>query len=233
MLLNAMCTYGVLKQHLDLVVGTVRHALSQDGPNSTGAFVVLLQEVSEELRAALSEECRAQSWFCSFSDSAQVPGKCDAITCIISRHPMEDGGQVVIEENGKARRLAVARWGQTWIASCHVPHEPSKGKSIAQKVGSAPGSMQSEIGNADAGARVLASLAERFMGDGATSIVVGGDWNADVREVAQVARRLLQEGAEGADSSGLALELFAPDGATHMGVEVPIDGILVVQRAPP
>lgn len=204
LLLDAMTSEPVISRHYELVLQEIRDALVV-----RGVAAALLQEVSTELGGRLTEVCAQQGWDICLSAANEDPGKCDAITAIISREPLDEKDAVVVQENKKVRSFAAARLGTTWLVSCHVPHE-----EVSKKKGEAKG------GNVEVACRVLRQLAERLPPGApgpaaapATALAAVGDLNADVRAVA----------------AQLGVPLLAPAGATQLGIAEPIDGVLLLR----
>jgi len=208
-LVKAMGLRPVVEMHASVVLEEVQHALLERQVNS-----VLLQEVSQDMQARLSKQATASGWTAHFSRGNSDPGKCDAITCVVSRQPFDEVGEFVQQSEGtKVRHFAMARQGQIWLASCHAPGEVLTKQQVKDGVPS--------HGNAVISTRIYHKIAAQiFKGDGVQVLVAGGDWNTDVRVLH---RNLVSD----PPTCCGAVQLHAPDTATCLDVEWPIDGVLV------
>lgn len=191
LLLGALCSEAAIRGHIDLIWTKVRDFLEDcDG-------VVLLQEANKDVVAKVKEECDQRRWTALFSQANENSSKCNAITGIVSKQPFDQEAQVEVAENKKLRFFMAARQQDTWFVSCHVPLVV--GKTVAPKA------------NEDLATKVLEQIASDL--PGARTLVAGGDWNADVYEVAS------------RKPTGRPLRLYAPSGRTAFGNHHTIDGV--------
>eukprot|EP00928_Gymnodinium_smaydae_P017647 TRINITY_DN16750_c0_g1_i3.p2 TRINITY_DN16750_c0_g1~~TRINITY_DN16750_c0_g1_i3.p2 ORF type:complete len:500 (-),score=122.93 TRINITY_DN16750_c0_g1_i3:124-1623(-) len=169
-LLQALTSDAVIEEHYRAVERRVQEALEAGGVDA-----VLLQEINGALQARLTERCSEKGWSACFSSANGDPSKCDAITAILAKEPFDEQTQVEIQENKKVRNFAAVRRGSVWIVSCHVPMASGKkgqesGEEVAARV----------AGQLYTFAR---SRAAASGDDSASELVIGGDWNANLREV--------------------------------------------------
>jgi len=209
MMLDAMSSERVIAAHIELVLQSIHDAL-----HSQGADLILLQEVNTCLKTRVLQLCHKSGWHACFSSGKEDTTKCCAMTGIISRGAFDEQTEVQVQEHKKVRSFAAVRQGQTWVVSCHIPLPTGKDPEANEIVG----------------ARVLRQLATRFfLGEeahcGTRSLVVGGDWNADIRSVYSAMQ------AEELPAGCKRVSLHAPACPTCFDSDVdwPIDGALCLQ----
>merc|ERR1712196_51162 len=76
-----------------------------------------------DMQSCLQNEAAAKGWHIHSSTSNPDAGKCDAITCVISRTPFEEVSEFMDADGKKLRYFACGRHGHVWIMSCHVQGE--------------------------------------------------------------------------------------------------------------
>lgn len=204
-LVQAMALRPVGELHADLILQEVQHALLERQVKA-----VLLQEVSRDMQARLVKQAETSGWSVHFSKANPDAGKCDAITCVVSRESFDEVAEFEQSEGTKLRYFAAARQGHNWFVSCHAPGEVLTKQQVKDGVPT--------HGNAARATRIFRQVVEQFLGGEAQQLVAGGDWNTDVRILHQ---NLVSE------PCCSALQLHAPDEATCLDVEWPIDSILV------
>jgi len=232
LLLEAMSSEPVVLRHSDHVLEVVRRSMeggaAAAGTTAAAVDVALLQEIGGDFRErALEEWCGRRGWCAYISSGSGDSSKCDAATGIVSKEAFDEMKEVAIEENKKVRYFAAVRKGITWLVSCHVPLVTGKKNSLQED-------------SAVVGARVLERLWDQLLGAAhgrdrhGEELVVGGDFNADVREVC---KRVAASPPEGC--SEVTLHMPPPPHAassgaqprpTCFGVEWPIDGVLHLRR---
>ncbi|CAE7911363.1 unnamed protein product, partial [Symbiodinium sp. KB8] len=164
---------------------------------STEVDVAFLQELNHEVAQKVRKSCLQKGWATTLSKANEDSGKCDAMTMVVSRQPIDEEQQVAVEVGKKKRHFAAARCGSTWFVSCHVPIVSDK---------KSPPNFQE-----DTAVQVLEQLSAELRGE---RIVAGGDWNAKVHEVAKQYK-----------AKDKMPGLHAPRGPTCFDREYAIDGI--------
>jgi len=209
-LMSAMRSQWVVTMHYELIIQEVQHALAERKVNA-----VLLQEVSAALQDRLTQQSQTSGWHVSFAQANSDPKKCDAITSVISLHPFDEVAEFECLEGTKPRFFAAVRQGPIWIMSCHVPGEVL---TKEQRKAGVPAH-----GNAAKATMTFEQLVCRFLAEGSSAnvLVAGGDFNTDVRILKS---NLTTKSC----CSKVCLE--APDVATSLDVEWPIDGIFAAFR---
>eukprot|EP00929_Paragymnodinium_shiwhaense_P091231 TRINITY_DN51252_c0_g1_i1.p1 TRINITY_DN51252_c0_g1~~TRINITY_DN51252_c0_g1_i1.p1 ORF type:complete len:481 (-),score=108.38 TRINITY_DN51252_c0_g1_i1:17-1459(-) len=209
-LLRSMSLEAIAAQHVAFVVAFVMETLK------TRADIVLLQELNHETVAQLRSICSENAWGCVFSGANDEDGKCDAITAVLSRRTFDEQSQMSVQEGKKVRQFAAGRLSDTWFVSCHMPMDESQAKKKKGVAGSCDGEI--------AARGVRQAIDEFLLGKDAKQLVIGGDWNTDLR--------LLHEKLTGATvercDKELTLHCPAAGTVTALGVEWPIDGALCI-----
>ncbi|CAE7598495.1 ADCK2 [Symbiodinium sp. CCMP2456] len=170
-LCRAISIAEVIAAHAAYVEKVLVDALSAE------VDVAFLQELNHEVaqKVLLTVVCKCvqkcclqKGWATALSEANEDSGKCNAMTMVVSRQPIDEEQQVAVEVGKKKRYFAAARCGSTWFVSCHVPIVSDK---------KSPPNFQE-----DTAAQVLEQLSAELRGE---RIVAGGDWNAKVHEVAK------------------------------------------------
>lgn len=214
MLLSGMSLKPVINYHVDAVVDLVRCALAD-----ARADVAMLQELNRETVARLREACESSGLHYTFSPARDDESKCDAITAVISNMPLTEHKNVTVQEGNKIRQFAAGKISSTWFVSCHMPMDESQARK--KKGGTAV------TCDGDVAAKAVNKIIEEvFVKSCAKQLVIGGDWNTDLRLFFD---RLSKPEAK-LERCGKTVSLHAPphDVGTCLGVGWPIDGFLRV-----
>merc|ERR1712032_959430 len=107
-LLDAISSEHTIAAHTQHVLQKIREAI-----DTKGVEVILLQEISSDTQAQITQLCQQRGWQHCFATGNDDPKKCDAITGIISRTPFVEQMQVDFQEV-KVRYFAAVRVGNTW-----------------------------------------------------------------------------------------------------------------------
>jgi len=200
LLLDTLSSDEIIELHTEQVCKMI-----QQGFEERDVDVILLQELGYSVQERIKDLCKGKSWYTCFSSGNSDDGKCDAITGIISNKDFqeEEGGGVEIQEGRTVRHFAAARRGTSWLVSCHVPL----------------GSQEREGAKQEVGVKVIQKLVQELHGKG-KSLVVGGDWNSDIK------------GVQLRVSSHMPYGVTACHAHTEMqtcfGTATPVDGILEI-----
>jgi len=200
LLVDALSSEPVIAAHSGQVMQVISDAL-----DTRSMDVVLLQEIGRDLQDKIKDVCRGKSWYASFSSGDDDSDRCDAITAIISKNEFgeEEGGGVEVQEAKTTRYFAAARRGNAWLVSCHVPQL----------------SQATETAKQDVGVKTVQKLVQELHRKG-LRLIVGGDWNADVKAVKTKSSAHMPYGCTGVNCY--------TDEKTCFGVDFPVDGMLEI-----
>lgn len=196
-LLEAMSSDPAIKEHTKYVLTVIQSALE------SGTQVVCLQELSGYMETQIRQLCRQKGWHYCFSEANDALHKCDAITAVISIYAFDEEEDVEFIESRKARHFASARVGCAWVMSCHVPLGHQTGEDQKQGVG----------------VRLVKECSQKLF-TSYTTLIVAGDWNADVRGINDKLRKNMPYHRQ-------AVNVYTDD-KTCFGAAFPADGIIVL-----
>merc|ERR1712193_525507 len=99
-----MCSESVIIKHLERVTCFVEESLT-----SGSADVLLLQEISDDVKSCVLELCDRLGFAAHFSTKCDDAKKCNAITAIIAKCRFDEVTEIEIVRKEKVRRFAAVR----------------------------------------------------------------------------------------------------------------------------
>mmetsp|Transcript_33351 Transcript_33351/g.84948 ORF Transcript_33351/g.84948 Transcript_33351/m.84948 type:complete len:492 (+) Transcript_33351:62-1537(+) len=216
LLLEAVSSDAVIYCHIERVKAFVHDSMTEHGID-----IVLLQEIGAGVKECISDMCKRSGWKVHFSTKNDDAKKCDAMTAIVTKRAFDAVTEIEVQRNNKIRHFAAARFSSTWVVSCHLPLTtvPKEKEDLSASFGSY--SM-----------KVLQQIWRRFghsqsAGD-KLEVVIGGDWNAPIRNTIKIAIAHPPEACE-------SISLYAPQCETTLNDFLldepvsPIDGFFVLR----
>jgi len=181
-LVKLVCTKEVCKYHTDMVLDYIKTTLG-----SGACQVVLLQEVNLDEQKAILDLCSKEGWHGHFSSAIEDKGQCDAMTAVICKEPFDEVGEIEVKRNNKRRNFAAARLGSCWIVSCHLPllTTVKEVEDLSMSFGSYP-------------LKIIQQVWAKFgmQNPAVKTVVIGGDWNAPIRDRISLFKEHLPDGCE-------------------------------------
>lgn len=200
LLLDALSSQEIVGQHIQQVLHIICDSIERRGVDA-----LLLQEIGRDVKTHIEELCRTKRWSVQFSKAESDTSKCAQITAVISKDDFQEveADGVEVQEGKVTRFFAAARRGDIYLASCHLPTPAEARENVKLEFCK----------------KVVQKMVQELHTKGRT-LVLGGDWAADIKAVAAKVSSDLPYGCSDCK--------LHTDEKTCLGTTCPVDGILEI-----